>query len=260
MRFFSQKHLVKAPDHTRCSHKKCLRTNAHVLEVPWYMYSLQKTPLVTLSKTQPQDDSASATRGYIACPYCDLVYPVQALKAGQVARCRRCQTNLYQGGNMSLDTSLAWAVTALVLWILSNAFPILSIKMAGRESAATFWQAVIGFAGEGRWLLAFVVLLTSMLVPLFRIASLLWLLGLARFNRLRPGVSARLLRWNLAAAPWGMMEIYLLALLVAMVKLRDLATVVPGFAFFSFFGLVFSLAVLAVLTNFHQLWAMLEPS
>lgn len=197
---------------------------------------------------------------YVACPDCDLIYPVQVLAPGQVARCQRCRTSLYQGGNMSFDAGLAWAVTALVLWIMSNAFPVLQIRMAGRESAVTFWQAVLSFSVEGRWWLAFLVLLTSMLVPLFRISSLLWILGLARFDRLRPGRCARLLRWNLTAAPWGMLEIYLLALLVAMVKLRDLATVVPGIAFYSFFGLIFSLAVLAVLTDFHQLWQRLEPT
>lgn len=196
---------------------------------------------------------------YIACPDCDLVYPLQKLPAGQVARCQRCQAALYQSGEMNLDTGLAWAVTALVLWLLSNIFPILSIKMAGRESAATFWQAVVSFVGEGRWWLAALVLLTSMLVPLFRIVSLLWLLGLARFNRLRPGWGAWLLRWNQVTAPWGMLEIYLLALLVAMVKLRDLATIIPGLAFYAFFGLVFSLAALAVFTDIGSLWERLEP-
>jgi paraquat-inducible protein A len=201
----------------------------------------------------------SRLHGYVACPDCDLIYPVQAMEAGQVARCQRCQMSLYQGGSMSFDAGLAWAVTALVLWIISNAFPVLELRMAGRESVVTFWQAVVSFAGEDRWWLAFLVLLTSMLVPLFRISSLLWILGLARFNRLRPGRCAVLLRWNLSAAPWGMLEIYLLAVLVAMVKLRDLATVIPGVAFYSFFGLIFVLAVLAVLTDFRQLWQRLEP-
>lgn len=193
---------------------------------------------------------------YVACPDCDLLHRVRQLPEQRVARCSRCNAPLYRGGVMSIERLLAWSLTALLLLIISNSYPILTIWVAGREANVTFYQAAIGFVERDMWLLAISVFLTSMVIPLFRVGSLLLIVLLAWRRRLASMRFSRLLRWNTAAAPWSMLEIYLLGLLVALVKLRDIAEVMPGVAFYAFFLLIFCLAMIATLLDPFQLWRM----
>ncbi len=151
---------------------------------------------------------------YVACPYCDQMHRIEPMGRHRVARCRQCRAPLYQGGTLQLDKLMAWSLTALVLLIIANSFPILYLSAAGREAEVTFFEAVLGFADREMWLLAFVVFLTSMAIPLFRIGSLMLIVALAWLGQLRPGRFAHLLRWNSEAAPWSMLEIFLLGLLV----------------------------------------------
>ncbi|MEO5342563.1 MAG: paraquat-inducible protein A [Gammaproteobacteria bacterium SHHR-1] len=194
--------------------------------------------------------------GLIACPYCDLLHRVEPLERHRLARCCQCGAALYQGGPLQLDKLMAWSVTALVLLIIANSFPILRLSAAGREAEVSFFEAVLGFADREMWLLALVVFLTSMAIPLFRIGSLMLVIALAWLGRLRPGRLAHLLRWHGELGPWSMLEIYLLGLLVALVKLRDIAQVMPGLAFYAFFLLVFVLATTATLLDRFHLWRL----
>lgn len=200
--------------------------------------------------------SSSDLDDYVACPYCDLLHRVEPLPKHRVARCRQCQAPLYRGGVVQLDRLLPWLVTALVLLLIANSFPILTLSAAGRDGEVTFFEAVLGFADAGMWLLALVVFLTSMAIPMFRIGSMLLIVTLAWRGALRPGRFAHLLRWSGEARPWSMLEIYLLGLLVALVKLRDIALVTPGAAFYAFFLLVFVLAITGTLLDRFQLWRL----
>jgi paraquat-inducible protein A len=197
---------------------------------------------------------------YLGCPDCDLLHRIHSLPKHRVARCTRCDAPLYRGGEMNIEHLLAWSLTAMLLLIVSNSYPILSLWAAGRSAEVTFYQAVMSFVDKEMWLLAVIVFLTSMAVPLFRICSLLFIMGLAWRGRLRAGRFTWLLRWNTEAAPWGMLEIYLLALLVALVKLRDIAEVVPGLSFYAFFLLIFTLAMTSSLLDPFQLWRLVTDA
>jgi paraquat-inducible protein A len=215
---------------------------------------------------QPPEDQPSVSSNasgdsldqYVACPHCDLLYRVRPLPPHHMARCFRCGTALYRGGRMQLEVVLAWTLTASILLLVSNSYPILAISAAGRAGEVTFLQAVRHFMGQDMWLLALVVFLTSILVPVFRISSLALVLWLAWTRHARLGGLRHLLRWDTLMAPWGMLEIYLLGLLVAFVKLRDLAAVVPGIAFYAFCLLILSLGMLATLLDRFQLWRLFD--
>lgn len=195
---------------------------------------------------------------YVACPHCDLVYRIRPVPSHHMARCFRCGTALYRGGRMQLDVALAWTLTTLILLLVSNSYPVLVISAAGRSGEVTFLQAVLHFLSQDMWLLALLVFLTSTLVPLFRIGSLSLVLWLAWTRPARLGGLRPVLRWDTLLAPWGMLEIYLLGLLVAFVKLRDLAAVVPGIAFYAFCLLILALGMVATLLDRFQLWRHFE--
>ncbi len=196
---------------------------------------------------------------YIACPDCDLLYQIQPLPQGEVAQCHRCRAVLYRGGEIDLEATLAWSLSTLILFVIANLYPILTINISGRLSQATFWQAVQAFAEQGMWILTLVLFLVSIAIPLFRILSHSLLLWHSWRGRETSRFHVGLFRWSEEMMPWSMLEIYLLGLLVALVKLGDLADVVVGIAFLAFCLLILSSTFsLTRLDRFH-LWRILVP-
>jgi paraquat-inducible protein A len=181
----------------------------------------------------PPDNNIAPEGNLIACPECDLLYRKRPLPHRSIARCARCNAVLYRAETLGLDRALALALTALLLLVLSNAFPILVVEFSGRREAGTFVSAVEQLWQAGLWPLALLVFVTSMLAPFLQIAGLLSVLALVLTGRARPW-TARLYRYTRLLSPWSMLEIYLLALLVALVKLRDIVELSPGIAFFAF--------------------------
>ena len=200
--------------------------------------------------------NASDPGPLIACPECDLLYRKRPLPHGSIARCERCDAVLYRAETLSLDRPLALALTALLLLILANAFPILVVEFSGRQEAGTFLSAVDQLRQAGLWPLAALVFATSILAPFLQIAGLLTVLGLVLLRRVRPW-TARLYRYTRLLTPWSMLEVYLLALLVALVKLRDIVDLAPGIAFFAFALLILVLPATHAALQRTDIWERL---
>lgn len=203
-----------------------------------------------LAAPDPDKDSL------IACHECDLLHRKRPLPHGDLARCRRCGAVLYRAETLGLQLPLALSLTALMLLLLANAFPILVVEFSGRREAGTFYSAVEQLWGAGLWPLALLVFATSMLAPFLQIGGLLTVLGLTLAGRARPW-TARLYRWTRLLTPWSMLEVYLLALLVALVKLRDLVDLAPGIAFFAFALLILVMPATQAALQRSDLWERL---
>ncbi len=199
------------------------------------------------------DNAPSPEDNLIACPECDLLYRKRPLPHGSIARCERCNSVLYRAETLALDRPLALALTALMLLMLANAFPILVVEFSGRREAGTFVSAVEQLWRAGLWPLALLVFVTSILAPFLQIAGLLTVLVLVLAGRVRPW-TARLYRYTRLLSPWSMLEIYLLALLVALVKLRDIVELSPGIAFFAFSLLILVLPATQAALERTDIW------
>jgi paraquat-inducible protein A len=112
---------------------------------------------------------------------------------------------------------------------------------------------------EGYAPIAALVLLTTVLIPLFQILSLLYVLLPLRLNRRAPGQN-ELFRALTHLRPWAMPEVFMLGALVALVKLAALAEVIPGIALFSYGALMLALSGLASITPTEQFWKWVEGS
>jgi paraquat-inducible protein A len=91
------------------------------------------------------------------------------------------------------------------------------------------WDGVVSLAQTGQYFVALIVFLASIAIPVLKLAGLLYLVISARFKlgrRLRDRV--RLYRFIDAVGPWAMLDVFLLAVLVALVKLGEIATILPG--------------------------------
>lgn len=189
----------------------------------------------------------------VACHDCDLLQRLPILHTGEIANCSRCNATLYCRKKNPLNRSLALALTALILFIAANLFPFLSLSAKGQIVDSTLISGAIALFAGGNPFLSSLVLLTVFIFPLINIVGLLYILIRMKLspktNEIRP-----IYRMLKHAQPWGMLEVLLLAVLVAGVKLTDLATVIPGIALYSFVGLTFILAALDSTIDPHMIW------
>lgn len=172
--------------------------------------------------------------------------------------CLRCGGTLYQNRPQMLDTALALTLAGLILYALTNAFPLLGLKAQGMIQEITLWKATITFWRQDFQLLSLLLSLNLIVFPLFELFTLLWVLLTIRFNFPTP-LARYLYRWMQQLKPWGMLEVFMLGVLVAVVKLGDLAVLVIGPAFWSFAALIICMAAATAVLDPFVIWNSLKP-
>ena len=199
------------------------------------------------------------TESLIACHECDLLHKIQPLPDGGAARCVRCDALLYYQKKDSLDRTLSLTIAGLVLCIVANTFPFLAMKSGSIVRETTLITGVKGLYAQGMQSLALLVFLTSILVPFVHIAGMLYVLVPLKFNRV-PRNLALVYRFIRSLQPWGMMEVFMLGILVSYVKLAKMAKIIPGLAIYSFVVLIFVLAGAAASLDPRIVWDRLGES
>ena len=175
------------------------------------------------------------------CHECGLLQRNPRLPEGAAARCGRCGSTLHRNLPDSLDRTLALTVAGIALFIIANSFPFLSFQMQGRMTETTLATGVVDLYAQGMWELSAVVLFTSILAPGVQLTLLLLVLVPLKLGRLPRGFPT-LFRYVRTLTPWGMMDVFLLGILVSVVKLADMASIIPGISLFAFGVLIFVLA------------------
>ena len=194
----------------------------------------------------------------VACPDCDLLNRLDGPAAATLL-CARCGAVLRRHRPNSIDRTLALVVAALLLFALANAFPFLAMQTGGLVQETTLLSGVHELWRQDLRLLAALVFCTCVLVPAAQLAGLLTILLPLQLGRRPPPGAARILRLVQAAAPWGMMEVFMLGILVALVKLGHMATIVPGVSVFSFAALIVVMAAALSTLDPALIWARLDP-
>lgn len=190
----------------------------------------------------------------IACHECDLLQRELPLPRNGVLRCCRCNAELSRNHPDSLDRALAFTLTSMVLFVVGNAFPIVGLEVNGTLVETTLLGAARVLYDDGIWPLSGLVLATTFVMPVLQMTTMAYLLLPLRFGRApyRTDLVFRLLQ---LARPWGMTEVLILGMLVALVKLAHIASVVPGTALWSFGALMLLLAAASAAFDSHEVWS-----
>jgi paraquat-inducible protein A len=157
----------------------------------------------------------------------------------------------------TIDRSLACAVTGLVLLLIANIYPFLSLESQGTVLETTLITGTIILSQQSMGGLAILVLLTSMLVPGLLLGAFVYVLWPIKRGYRLPA-SRRIFRLALAIRPWSMTEVFFLGILVSVIKLAKMATIIPGTALFSFLALVFLLAAVNSILDPHAIWEKMD--
>ncbi|MGH6917786.1 MAG: paraquat-inducible protein A [Geminicoccaceae bacterium] len=189
----------------------------------------------------------------MACHDCGLVHHVRPLRQGGAASCTRCGAVLYRHKPDSIDRALMLTLAALILFVVANSFPFLTFKLEGRATTSTLMTGVIQLYEDGMWPLALLVFGATILVPLAKLLATTYVLLPLRLGR-RVWGTARVFRATEVMRPWAMMEVYLLGVIVAYVKLSDLARLELGIALFAFVALILVMIAAEVALDPREVW------
>ena len=199
-----------------------------------------------------------ASDGLIACHACDGAHRIVPVPVGGKALCGRCGALLYRNLPRSLDHSAALYLAALVLFLIANSFPFVALKYGDRVEQSLLVSGAFALQKAGMAEIGLLVLLTSVVFPFLTICGMLYLLLAMRFG-VRPRWMTQVWRFVRAITPWSLIGVFMLGLLVSVVKLQDLATIIPGIAFYAFIGLLVISAAAAASFDPGALWPRLGP-
>lgn len=179
------------------------------------------------------------------------------LAPGESARCPRCNKELWRRCEDSLNRTLALTLAAAILYVIANSVPMLGLTIVGRGASA----AVIGGAQHlwenGQVIVGVLVLFTAVIAPAMQIGFMLAIVLAAHLAR-TPRWVGTLLRHHPTTRTWSMIEVMMLGVLVALIKIADYATVIPGVALFVLWSLVFLLAAIQANFDPRQVWEKIE--
>jgi paraquat-inducible protein A len=179
----------------------------------------------------------------VICMYCDTVHSRVELSVRGVARCATCSRPLYHG-NTDLGAMLAVTITATLAFLVANMLPLITLTSGGFQTEATLWRAIMASYVQDLPAVAVALGVTLIFAPLIELGLLLWVL-VPLCMRTRPWGFSSIMRLMHVLRPWRMVEVFLLGVVVAVVKLAGMAETVPGWGLFGVAVMTLALASLA---------------
>jgi paraquat-inducible protein A len=193
----------------------------------------------------------------IGCPQCDLLQRLPDLAPGASARCPRCNEELWRRHEDSLNQTLALALAAAALYVVANSVPMLGLTVVGRAAFTTVFGGAVQLWDDGQQIVAGLVLFSAVIAPALQIGFMLLIVLGARRER-APRWVGTLLRHQPTTRTWSMIEVMLIGVLVALIKIAELATVIPGVALYALGALVFALAAMQAAFDPREVWERIE--
>ncbi|MEN8213365.1 MAG: paraquat-inducible protein A [Pseudomonadota bacterium] len=191
--------------------------------------------------------------GLAACHVCGKLQPFAPAR-----HCERCGSSLYQRKPFSVQRSWAFLITALILYLPANLYPIMTTATLGIKDENTIIGGVILLWGMKSYPVAVIVFIASIVIPLlkFLVISLLllsiWRDKQGKLGKL--GQQTRLFRFIEYIGPWSMIDVFVVILLVALIRFGGIASVLPGPAAMAFAGMVIATMLAALSFDTRLLW------
>lgn len=181
----------------------------------------------------------------LGCHNCGLV---SRATGGKASRCPRCHASLHGRIPNSIARTWALLITAMLLYVPANLLPVMKTTYLGSVTPDTIMSGVIYFLHEGDWPLALVIFTASIIVPLVKMATLLYLLVSVQSRcSVRTRQRSMLYRATELVGRWSMVDVFVVGLLTALVHMGAISTIEPGMGALAFAAVVI-LTMLAALS------------
>ncbi len=198
--------------------------------------------------------------GAISCHVCHfLAMPDDLVIDG--SSCPRCRSQIISRKKNSAARTWALLIAAAIFYVPANIFPIMTVVSFGRKNHDTIISGIFYLMESGQWVIAVVVLFASIFVPVFKIAALTFLtFSIQIKTRWRPKERAFLYRIIETIGRWSMIDVFMISILIALVKLKALATVEAGPGALAFAAVVILTMFAAMTFDPRLIWDQAEDT
>jgi paraquat-inducible protein A len=197
--------------------------------------------------------TTAASRNLSACHVCCKLAP-----AG-VHHCPRCGSAMHLRKNDSIQRTLALLVTACLLYIPANLLPIMYTDQLGSSEGSTILGGVLILIHHDALPVALVIFVFSVMVPSGKLMAMFYLVWtVKRHSPVSPRQRTIMYRVTEFVGKWSMVDVFVVAILVALVHLGGLLAIRPGYAALSFAGVVIVTMIAAESFDPRLIWDEME--
>ena len=167
--------------------------------------------------------------GLVACQRCGQVHQAAT------PNCKRCGGRLQSRDNDSLQKVWAWLIAGIIAYIPANTYPMLLTSTLIERSESTIIGGVIELLHYGSYGVAIIVLIASVLIPVGKFIAIIYL-ALSVHRKSQEHQHERHFAYEVVEfiGRWSMIDVFVVAILSALVQLEAVATINPGIAAVSF--------------------------
>jgi paraquat-inducible protein A len=200
----------------------------------------------------PRPALSAAQAALLNCHVCARLTPLQHARHG---RCGRCGAPLHLRKPASIQRTWALLIAAVILYIPANTYPIMQVVSFGNSDTSTILSGVVHLWETGMYPLALVVFIASVMVPVLKLIALVYLLLSVQFGwSAWPRQRTVLYRLTEAVGRWSMVDVFVVALLAALVHIGSVATIIPGPAALAFAAVVIITMFAAMAFDPRLIW------
>nr|WP_221188326.1 paraquat-inducible protein A [Halomonas cerina] len=225
-----------------CAFALLLLLTTQSLDADWMWFSLAGEPL---APEGVRTGEPAAPQGLTGCPTCGLVNRFDDTGHGS---CRRCHERLHARLPHSQQRTWALLAASAVMYVPANLYPIMTTTSLGDRQPSTILGGIVELIQMGSWPVALVIFVASVIVPVGKLIALAWLCLVARrSSELNAATRTRLYRLTDFIGRWSMVDVFVVAILVALIRAGALLSILPGPAALAF-GSVVVLTMLAAMS------------
>ncbi len=240
---------------TFCAYALLLLLTTQSVDRDWLWFSLDQEPLAPAGA---RVGYSAAEQGLTGCHTCGLV---NRLPESGKGRCLRCDEPLHPYHGVGSQATLALLAASVVMYLPANLYPIMITTSLGETLPSTIVGGVLLFIQNGDWPIALIIFTASVLVPVSKMLALLWLCYIVRrqhhsLNRLS---RIRLYRITEFIGRWSMVDVFVVAILVALIRNGSIMSIEPGAGALAFTAVVVLTMLAAMMFDPRSIWHGAAP-
>lgn len=243
---------------TFCSYAVLLLLTTQSVDRDWLWLALNSEPK---APRNVQLGRSASQQGLAGCHTCGLVNRLSEARCQNSRkhsyRCLRCNDPLHPFHKVNNQTTLALLAGAVIMYFPANLYPIMVTTSLGDSQASTIFKGVLLFFKSGDWPIAIIILTASIIVPVGKMLALLWLCYVVKqpASTLSPLTRVRLYRITEFIGRWSMVDVFVVAILVALIRNGSIMSVEPGAGALSFTVVVVLTMLAAIMFDPRAIWS-----
>jgi len=194
---------------------------------------------------------------YVCCLECDEISIIKETEQEGVYRCPNCYHKLFKNRKNIVEKLFALNIASFILFILSNIYPILTFSVVGKNSYATFTTAIEYLYRDGDYIIATALLMTTIVVPFLYIIISMLLFGMLYYG-FKSKIMILFTKILEDIRHWGMLDVFMVSILVSIVKLIKMGNIQLGISFYSFVALIPIMAYSHMILDTHKVWERMD--